>query len=333
MDILSKQGIDKVTIISHPSRKKEKEKLINALERESLISRDRICTQKAILGAELPPPDCWKGSAGAWGRILSHSAAIQEAYGEGVNNLLILEDDALLKEGCASYLSDFLEQVPVSVSLTHLGGRHCGEPKRHFPGGVISKGVETTQGYIIKRSLMSYFLQHILYFPDYKDNEWSLGKQIRNASTRGNWEVAAPRWSIIGEQSGKSTITGITSNRENWWCLCIDDQYRDLPLAAIKKGISIEGYESKLYTGFLNNDSILRSTKGMIGLATNQISTLAGEAFSYMAIPALWYESEEELKFIIRMWFSEVRVIDSQESVKELSEFDYSKDQQLACYE
>lgn len=78
----------------------------------------------AIDGKLCTPPDWWKQGAGAWGCYKSHLAILEKALNDGVESLLVFEDDAIFCENYVERSEDFLAALPPNWGLAYLGGQH-----------------------------------------------------------------------------------------------------------------------------------------------------------------------------------------------------------------
>ena len=63
---------------------------------------------EAIDGERCPPPAWWNTSPGAWGCWRSHVAILKRCLNEGIDSVLILEDDAIFREGFTAKAEAFL---------------------------------------------------------------------------------------------------------------------------------------------------------------------------------------------------------------------------------
>lgn len=69
-------------------------------------------------------PKRWRYTVGAWGCLQSHLAVCDAAVRDGCGSLAIFEDDALLVDGFAGRLQEFMAAVPDDWDALYLGGNH-----------------------------------------------------------------------------------------------------------------------------------------------------------------------------------------------------------------
>jgi len=87
----------------------------------------------AIDGRTVPQPSHWKVGGGAWGCYRSHLRLIEQCLNEGVHSVLLLEDDAVIRDTAFSArVLAFLAAVPTDWQLLYLGGQLL-HPKRTPP--------------------------------------------------------------------------------------------------------------------------------------------------------------------------------------------------------
>jgi len=98
----------------------------------------------AFDGRDHPPPEGFGGTAGAWGCFRSHLAVCNAALRDGVESLLIFEDDALLLPDFDLRARRFLDVVPDDWEMLYLGGRHW--EKDRCP---VSVNREVLQGFCV----------------------------------------------------------------------------------------------------------------------------------------------------------------------------------------
>jgi len=82
-------------------------------------------------GRQSPPPDWFRHTPGAWGCLVSHLKVCSQAIRDGVNSVLIIEDDAHFPIDFADRLGPFLAAVPDDWEAIYLGGYHfleAGDP-------------------------------------------------------------------------------------------------------------------------------------------------------------------------------------------------------------
>jgi len=80
----------------------------------------------AIDGAACTPPPGFGGTAGAFGCLQSHLHLMQRAAAEGIDSVVIFEDDAVVGvDRFGDRVAEFLDYVPHDWEQLYFGGRHC----------------------------------------------------------------------------------------------------------------------------------------------------------------------------------------------------------------
>ncbi len=79
----------------------------------------------AIDGTQHPPPAWWRCSPGSWGNLQSFLLIFEAAERDGLESLVIFEDDAMFPhDDLAARVRKFVEAVPEDWDQIYLGGGH-----------------------------------------------------------------------------------------------------------------------------------------------------------------------------------------------------------------
>ena len=81
---------------------------------------------KGVDGLKASPPDWWREGGPAWGCFQSHLGVLRKALHDGVERLLIMEDDCGFAVDLAPRLAKFLASVPTGWHCSMLGGQQMG---------------------------------------------------------------------------------------------------------------------------------------------------------------------------------------------------------------
>ena len=87
------------------------------------------------------PPPWWKQTPGAWGCLKSHERILEDALNDGIDRLLIFEDDAVFPDDFAEKMERFLWKVPEDWDHLYFGGEHIGTeiyPPADMGDGVLA---------------------------------------------------------------------------------------------------------------------------------------------------------------------------------------------------
>jgi len=154
----------------------------------------------AVDGSAVPVPAEWQHGAGAWGCMLSHRQIIRSAIADGLDSILVLEDDAVPVPRFGDLVADFLQQVPADWDCLMLGGQHLRPPAPISPGTVRCLSTHRTHAFAIRRSMMPGLLKFWeLVTSDHCD--------IVLAACMRHFKAYAPDPFLIGQNEGYSDIT------------------------------------------------------------------------------------------------------------------------------
>ncbi len=211
---------DRICIINLPQHQDRKVRLSCQLEELGLARPNEVRWVAAISGAMLPPPYWWRCGQGAWGCLLSHARIVQDAMADGVETLLILEDDATFHPRAAEMLHAFMAQVPEDWDQIYLGGQHLATPAP-VPGAPMvhrPHNVNRTHAYALTHQVMARFHEHIWEPPGAQgpSEGWHIDHQLGSAHESQAWNIYTPLWWLCGQEAGQSSTSGAVQPRY-WW--------------------------------------------------------------------------------------------------------------------
>lgn len=164
---------------------------------------------RAIHGDTVGVADGCTQGGGAYGCRESHKRILQDCLMDGVQTVMILEDDAEIQEGFPQAVEEFFAKVPSTWEGIMLGGQHHAAPMEiGIPGVVRVRYAQRTHAYIAKSSYQK-----------------ALQKRWGNCSVHIDWvmrdwqhtrEVYAPDPWLIGQAGGRSDIRATVKPQE-WW--------------------------------------------------------------------------------------------------------------------
>lgn len=169
----------------------------------------------AIDGREHAPPSWWKTTPGAWGCYLSHKQAVALAVLEGVERLLVFEDDATFVPDFPARLAAL--PVPADADWLYLGGQHLRRPEPVVDGLVRGTNVNRTHAYaLLGRRALAAVRAHLE--PDSKrwtarnhvDHHYGILHQSRALNV-----YAASPW-LCGQAAGLSDVDGRKRPERVW---------------------------------------------------------------------------------------------------------------------
>lgn len=142
----------------------------------------------AIDGQRVKPPAAWGAGAGAWGCYRSHLAIMEQCLNDGVESVLIFEDDAQLCEHFPQRLHNFMAAVLDDWEVLYLGGQHL---KQHTPPHRVNDNcyvpfnVNRTHAYALRGEGLRVMYQQLSDFgnPTFKPDshiDHRMGKLLEN---------------------------------------------------------------------------------------------------------------------------------------------------------
>lgn len=163
---------------------------------------------EAIEGNKVGVPSYYTSGGGAWGCCRSHVAVLERAVMDGVNSILVLEDDVTWMSDSWERLNQFMQDVPKDWDQLMLGGQHQRHPQSVSDHVVKCFDCQRTHAYAIRGDAIRELLKvwyacntHI----DHRMGPWQAGMN-----------VYAPDKFIFGQSGGLSDISG-QRNPDKFW--------------------------------------------------------------------------------------------------------------------
>lgn len=176
----------------------------------------------AIDGQLVPHPKWWRMGAGAWGCMRSHLLLCERCLNEGVESVLLLEDDAVFPDGFTGKASEFLAAVPANWEMIYLGGQLLKvdreRPIRINPLVYKPFNVNRTHAFALRgKEFMGTVYQHL-----HEWGTWKYGHHIDHhfgvLHQSGKHAVYCPGDWLVGQADGPSDIkAGNKVFPERYW--------------------------------------------------------------------------------------------------------------------
>jgi hypothetical protein len=87
-----------------------------------------VTRARGVDASKLALPSGWRHGVGAWGCLQSHRRVVEDALLDGVESLLVLEDDALFPPDFGDRAARFMDAVPQDWEGVMFGGQHLAPP-------------------------------------------------------------------------------------------------------------------------------------------------------------------------------------------------------------
>lgn len=170
---------------------------------------------QAVDGEREAVPEGWRGTAGAWGCARSHGRVVERALADGVERLLVLEDDATFMPRFAERLAGL--RIPAMCQQLYLGGEHLLPPEPGPAGLVRGRNVNRCHAYaILGRPALETIRDHLRWDPATWAAAHNVDHQLGILHETGRVEVyAADPW-LCGQAAGRSDIDGKTWPERAW---------------------------------------------------------------------------------------------------------------------
>lgn len=151
-----------------------------------------------------PPPEWFNHDAGQWGCLRSHVRAIEDALNDGVESLLVLEDDAVFCDGFTGNVRNFFASVPDDWQMIFLGGCHTRGVRRAINDVVEIPGYVTlAHAYLLCGDALQYAYDYLCrHVPERPEVDHRLGAFAEETGCA----VYAPRRWLVYQAAGFSDI-------------------------------------------------------------------------------------------------------------------------------
>ena len=210
---------DRVVVISLLEREDRRTRLLKNLSDCNLANADDLTWLEAVDGRAAALPDWWKAGAGAWGCRFSQLRVLQDAQRDSLENILILEDDAVFHPRTREWLDEIMPMIPADWGQFFLGGQHMKPPVRTTnPKLLEGRCITRTHAYVAHKSLFQTLIDLIQNDQDYQANPGRhIDHQFAEQQLKGTWKAYAPAWWFAGQDEGYSDIANDDPFSQRWW--------------------------------------------------------------------------------------------------------------------
>jgi hypothetical protein len=172
----------------------------------------------AIDGKKVKHPAYWRQGGGAWGCFRSHFRLIEQCLNEGVKSVLLMEDDAVFGPDFLEKCEQFLRHVPANWDMIYLGGQHLkinqNPPLKVNEWVYKPFNVNRTHAFALRGRMLRVVYHHLL------TQDWHKGHHIDHhlgrLHQRRKHNIFCPKEWLIGQDEGKSNISGRTPPQRFW---------------------------------------------------------------------------------------------------------------------
>lgn len=185
---------------------------------------------KAIDGRLCKHPEWWRQGGGAWGCYKSHANILEDALNNGINSVLIFEDDATFCSNFSDAAARYLEALPGDWVQAYLGGQHLKKAKvlEGNPLVVQAQNINRTHAYAVRGregiTTLYRWLNETQGWVNRNHIDHHYGR-LHKAASAGYY---APAQWLCGQASGHSDISWKETG-ERWWTRAgVAEEARDL---------------------------------------------------------------------------------------------------------
>ena len=175
----------------------------------------RLTVFEAVDAHRCPPPEWWRGPAGAWGCYRSHQRIIEEALADELDRVIVFEDDATFAEGFEILLAGTMSALPADWGQLYLGGQHLRPAEAVNDVLVRGVNVNRTHAYAARGGERMRELYRHLHAGDHWRGKHHIDHHYGRLHSQ-RWPAYAPREWMCGQADGKSDISG-RQDPERWW--------------------------------------------------------------------------------------------------------------------
>lgn len=313
-----KNHFDRIVLLTLKGAEKRASSAIeNMIELGLIKDQSEIEILYGVRGDDLFPPAYWQSGNAAWGCLCSHVRALQSAWIDGVEKLLVLEDDCGWTDWACEAIPELMNSAPYGWGQLYLGGQHRAEPEiMERSPWMAARSVNRTHAYAVSRATIPRLISHVMHAPDYMGNFKHIDHQLEVAHQRGDWTVYAPLVWPAGQRENNSQITGKWESPK-WWDWDFGNGAKALPLIIVKDQKDLKG--KPLHTGWKKSTAEYLSHGKHGQVMAGALEEISKEAWDQRRLPAVISTDVHQISLLKTRW--QGGVID----LCDLSEIDLKK--------
>ena len=163
----------------------------------------------AVDGDLVPVANNWAAGGGAWGCKRSWCRVLEEALNDGVQSILVFEDDAIWRGDFASQVDEFLKRVPANWECLFFGGQNMKTPNTIDEGIAVSVNTQRTHCIGLQKEGIKKAYVNMM------NADWHIDHKF--GPETGKWKTAfQPEPFLVGQDGCKSDISGRNDHTRFW---------------------------------------------------------------------------------------------------------------------
>lgn len=192
--------------------------------------RDRFLANVAAVDWPFPKPERWPGvvetppswfiaEPGAWGCLRAHLSLLEHCILQGIESVMIFEDDAVFPEDLGDRVRAFVDGVPDDWNVLYFGGHHFALPEPFNDKCLLCRETNMTVSYAVRGAarasplyLLARFWRQLKGQQVHIDRIWGTLQEARRIRAYCPWD-----W-ITGQAAGVSDRNG-EEWQEQWFHL------------------------------------------------------------------------------------------------------------------
>ena len=173
---------------------------------------------QAVDGTLVPEPTWWTEGSGSWGCYCSHRQILEYCLNNNIKSMIVLEDDAVLRDGFSEKVTKFIKNVPDDWQMLYFGGQHlfvdAHPPIKVNDSVYVPYNLNRTHAMAFRTEGMKAVYRHL------HAKEWTAKHHIDHHlgkfhETRETPIYCPEKW-LVGQKGGLSNISNKV-NKDLFW--------------------------------------------------------------------------------------------------------------------